>query len=82
VSTPALAQEVFSEEKHVFLLRREACFDGEGGSITVQTAVGTEKDKTALLLGCRRWDSNPHEVALTGFFESDKDCAMVRDAAL
>jgi hypothetical protein len=31
---------------------------------------------------CRRWDSNPHEVALTGFFESDKDCAMVRDAAL
>jgi hypothetical protein len=19
---------------------------------------------------CRRWDSNPHEVALTGFFES------------
>ena len=25
---------------------------------------------------------NPHEVALTGFFESDKDCAMVRDAAL
>src|SRR5215212_2026981 len=31
---------------------------------------------------CRRWDSNPHEVALTGFFESDKDCAMVRDTAL
>src|SRR5215216_6962019 len=31
---------------------------------------------------CRRWDSNPHEVALTGFFESDKDCAMVRDASL
>ena len=31
---------------------------------------------------CRRWDSNPHEVALTGFFESDKDCAMRRDAAL
>ncbi len=31
---------------------------------------------------CRRWDSNPHEVTLTGFFESDKDCAMVRDAAL
>jgi hypothetical protein len=31
---------------------------------------------------CRRWDSNPHEVALTGFFESDKDCAMVCDAAL
>ena len=31
---------------------------------------------------CRRWDSNPHEVALTGFFESDKDCRMARDAAL
>ena len=31
---------------------------------------------------CRRWDSNPHEVALTGFFESDKDCGMARDAAL
>jgi hypothetical protein len=31
---------------------------------------------------CRRWDSNPHEVALTGFFESDKNCGMVRDAAL
>jgi hypothetical protein len=31
---------------------------------------------------CRRWDSNPHEVALTGFFESDKDCGMVCDAAL
>ncbi len=31
---------------------------------------------------CRRWDSNPHEVALTGFFESDKDCAMARDVAL
>src|SRR5829696_4574910 len=31
---------------------------------------------------CRRWDSNPHEVALTGFFESDKDCGIVRDAAL
>ena len=31
---------------------------------------------------CRRWDSNPHEVALTGFFESDKKCAMARDAAL
>ncbi len=24
----------------------------------------------------------PHEVALTGFFESDKDCGMARDAAL
>ena len=31
---------------------------------------------------CRRWDSNPHEVALTGFFESDKNCGMMRDAAL
>ena len=31
---------------------------------------------------CRRWDSNPHEVALTGFFESDKDCGIVCDAAL
>src|SRR5215212_1710517 len=31
---------------------------------------------------CRRWDSNPHEVALTGFFESDKDCGMARDAVL
>ena len=31
---------------------------------------------------CRRWDSNTHEVALTGFFESDKDGGMVRDAAL
>jgi hypothetical protein len=31
---------------------------------------------------CRRWDSNPHEVALTGFFESDKDCGMVWDVAL
>ena len=31
---------------------------------------------------CRRWDSNPHEVALTGFFESDKNCGIVRDAAL
>jgi hypothetical protein len=24
----------------------------------------------------------PHEVALTGFFESDKNCGMARDAAL
>jgi hypothetical protein len=31
---------------------------------------------------CRRWDSNPHEVALTGFFESDKNCGIVRVAAL
>ena len=31
---------------------------------------------------CRRWDSNPHEVALTGFFESDKNCGTMRDAAL
>jgi hypothetical protein len=23
---------------------------------------------------CRRWDSNPHEVALTGFFESRPPC--------
>jgi hypothetical protein len=30
----------------------------------------------------RRWDSNPHEVALTGCFDSDKDCGMARDAAL
>ena len=31
---------------------------------------------------CRRWDSNPHEVAFTGFFESDKDCGIVHDSAL
>jgi hypothetical protein len=34
VSTLALAQEVFSEEKHVA--------GSEGGSITVQTAIGVE----------------------------------------
>ena len=55
-------------------------------------AIGIAEQKASLLVKivlvcrnlcmCRRWDSNPHEVALTGFFESDKDCAMVRDAAL
>ena len=31
--------------------------------------VGAQVGKQ-LRYGCRRWDSNPHEVALTEFFES------------
>jgi len=29
-----------------------------------------EDDPLSTFVQCRRWDSNPHEVALTGFFES------------